>query len=324
MRSDPNLKEHLDRLAASYDRRFLDTDPIRFVHAVKGPEDREVVGLLASGLAFGGIRQILRSVEAVLAALVGDSRLRGPHEAVLEFEPGRDAPRLERFRHRFVGGRDVAALLWILRTVYERHGSLRGLFLEGDRGGGETIRDALATFVDRLLSTDMRPLLRTKRIPPGARVRYLLPNPRDGSACKRLNLFLRWMVRRGDGIDFGIWGEVAPRRLVLPLDTHTSRISRHLGLTRRRTADWRMAEEVTANLRALDPDDPVRYDFALSRLGILDACPRRRDPQRCASCSLVPVCVSGRDGETRRRAAGPSSDRPARVGSSSRRTRGSR
>jgi uncharacterized protein (TIGR02757 family) len=129
-------------------------------------------------------------------------------------------------------------------------------------------------------------------------VRAFLSDPASGSACKRLNLFLRWMVRPDDGLDLGLWAPVRPDQLVIPLDTHEARISRYLGLSDRRTVDWKMAVEVTEGLRRLDPSDPVRYDFALSRLGILDECPRRRDPVKCRRCPLVPVCTLGREGSS--------------------------
>ena len=106
-----------------------------------------------------------------------------------------------------------------------------------------------------------------------------------------MNLFLRWMVRPDDGVDLGVWRHVSPSQLIIPLDTHVSRIASYLGLTQRRTVDWRMAQEVTRRLRQIDPDDPVKYDFALCRLGILDACPRRRDPIKCAGCDLLSVCT---------------------------------
>ena len=122
-------------------------------------------------------------------------------------------------------------------------------------------------------------------------MRFLLPSPEEGSGCKRLNLYLRWMVRRGDGLDLGLWTSVHPRQLLMPVDTHVARIAAYIGLTRRMSPGWRMTEEITASLRRLDPGDPVRYDFALCRLGILDACPRRRNPVICADCPLEPVCL---------------------------------
>jgi uncharacterized protein (TIGR02757 family) len=178
-----------------------------------------------------------------------------------------------------------------------RHGSLRLAFLAGYDPDRPDLAEALARFLDEVRG-DLR-LPGERRAPPESRlpygVRAFFPDPRRGGACKRANLFLRWMVRPDDGVDLGQWGPVRPDQLVVPLDTHVSRISRNLGLTRRRTVDWRMASEVTDALRALDARDPVRYDFALSRLGILDACPRRVDPVRCAACLLVPACVLGRE-----------------------------
>ena len=122
-------------------------------------------------------------------------------------------------------------------------------------------------------------------------MRYFFSSPAGGSACKRLNLYLRWMVRHDPGLDLGLWTEVPPSRLVIPLDTHVARIARYVGLSSRNTADWKMALEVTRALREFDPGDPVKYDFAICRLGILDYCPRKRDALKCAACLLKPVCT---------------------------------
>ena len=121
-------------------------------------------------------------------------------------------------------------------------------------------------------------------------VRFLLPSPSEGSACKRLNLFLRWMVRAEDGIDCGVWTRVSSRQLVIPLDTHIARISSYIGLTEMRSPGWPMALDITRSLRRLDPGDPVRYDFALCHLGIAGDCPRKRNLQKCARCPIVAIC----------------------------------
>ncbi len=131
----------------------------------------------------------------------------------------------------------------------------------------------------------------TKRLPEKAGVRFFFPSPSGKSPCKRLNLYLRWMVRRGDDLDFGLWEQVDPARLVIPLDTHVARISRHLGLSQRKTADWKMAEEVTDALKELDPLDPVKYDFSISRLGILERCTKKRSASMCRECVINDVCV---------------------------------
>ena len=136
----------------------------------------------------------------------------------------------------------------------------------------------------RALALDCKPWYPGGRLPSAAGVRFFLPSPEDGSTCKRLNLFLRWMVRPDDGVDMGLWHGVSPSQLVIPLDTHVSRISISMGLTGRRTVDWKMAREVTARLRAIEPRDPVKYDFALCRLGMLESCPQHADPAACPLC----------------------------------------
>jgi uncharacterized protein (TIGR02757 family) len=189
----------------------------------------------------------------------------------------------------------VAAVLAALGRARRRHRSLRDLFLAGYEPRDRDLGPSLQRFVTAVRGEIRRGRSRTAvsedRLPYG--VRTFFPDPARGGACKRLNLYLRWMVRGDDGVDLGLFAPVRPDQLVVPLDTHVSRISRYLGLTRRRTVDWKMAVEVTEGLRRWDRDDPVRFDFALSRLGILDACPRRVDPVRCAACSLVTVCRLG-------------------------------
>jgi uncharacterized protein (TIGR02757 family) len=121
-------------------------------------------------------------------------------------------------------------------------------------------------------------------------MKFLFPSPERGGACKRLNLFLRWVARPADGIDLGLWSSVSPARLLVPLDVHVAFHARVLGLSRRRQADWRMVEEVTAALRAIDPADPVRYDFSLCHLGIHGDCRKARDPMICPRCPIDSLC----------------------------------
>jgi uncharacterized protein (TIGR02757 family) len=170
----------------------------------------------------------------------------------------------------------VAVLLWRIAQALRDHGTLRALFLAGYDPSAQNVGPSLTRFVDALLGYDSRPLRSPGSEKPGRGVRYLLPRPADGSACKRLNLFLRWVVRCDDPIDLGIWRDVSPALLVVPMDTHTSRVARTLGLTRRATTDWRAAEEVTEALRRYDPDDPVRFDFALCHVSMSGNWPPRR------------------------------------------------
>jgi uncharacterized protein (TIGR02757 family) len=254
------LHRRLEQLYRYYDHRFLDPDPLELVRRQTTAADREVVGLLASGLAFGNVVQIKRSATAVLEALGP-----GPAEAVALLGPRELARRLRGFRHRWLDGRDVACLLGFIRQMRASHGSIEAFFAEGLSPGDADVGPALASFSRRALVLDHGGLYRGRRLPARAGVRYFFPSPTGGSACKRLNLYLRWMVRP-DGVDLGVWRRPEPRQLVLPLDTHTCAIARRLRFTRYRSPGWAMALDITRRLRRLDPHDPVKYDFALYRL----------------------------------------------------------
>lgn len=255
MDEDTLLYARLERLYAALNRRdYVSPDPLQFLYAYPDPADREVVGLVSSSLAFGNVKQILRSVETVLIRMPEPARfLRDATRAGL-------AKTFEGFRHRFVTGEDLVAMLSGVKASIEEHGSLERCFAAGVRPEQDSVVPALGAFVDALKD--------------GRGANYLLPDPARGSACKRLHLYLRWMVRE-DAVDPGGWTSVSSAQLVVPLDTHMHRIARALGLTARASGDVRTALEVTAAFRALAPADPVRYDFALTRLGI------RNDTNAC-------------------------------------------
>jgi uncharacterized protein (TIGR02757 family) len=256
--------EALEELCRLYDRRFLDSDPVGLVRRFDDPEDREVVGLLAAGLAYGRVASIRASVTRLLAIL-GER----PSRFVDGFDAARDARRFDGFVHRFTRGRDIALLLHLVRQARER-GGLETMFRAADPDpSGATLGPALDAFGAALFALDARPFVGEGGMTRGDGARWLLPLPAGGSACKRSCLFLRWMVRPDDGIDCGVWRHVSRARLVLPLDTHLVRVVTALRWTRRTSPGWAMALDATARLRALDPLDPVRFDFALSRLGIL-------------------------------------------------------
>ncbi|MBI1884102.1 MAG: DUF2400 family protein [Chlamydiae bacterium] len=149
---------------------------------------------------------------------------------------------------------------------------------------------ALSLFVDGFLNQEVSPFYPSGLLPQDSPVRFFLPNPKDGSTCKRLNLFLRWMVRGPDTIDLGLWREVSPSDLIIPLDTHVARISRYLGLSSSITYAWKVSCEITQNLKRLDSRDPIKYDFALCHLGISGDCPSRPDLDKCEPCMLRPIC----------------------------------
>ncbi len=254
------------------------TDPIHIVRRFERADDREIVGFCAAGLAFGRVASVLQSIERLLAVL-------GPRPAeyVRSFE-ARQAVDFSGLGHRWIRSRDLVALIRILRGMLDRSGSVERFFAEGYEAGASDIGAALDSFSRRALA--IVPAERRSKQSPG--VCYFFPRPSAGSACKRLNLFLRWMVRR-DALDLGVWTTVPASALVVPLDTHVIRVGRCLGLTRYVSPGWAMAREITDALRALDPCDPVKYDFSLCHLGMMNACGFSR-AQRDSQCPLRGVC----------------------------------
>ena len=248
-------------------------DPVDFVHHYDEPVDQEVVGLIAASLAFGNAVAVRRSVERVLSAL-GES----PAATIVAADHDEIFERLRGFVHRIYRDEHLAVVLSRAGGLLRAHGSLGRAFLGFYEGAGGDFRESLARFADALRADSQ-----TRNL------RHLVSDPRAGSACKRLLLYARWMVRPADGVDLGLW-PIAPSELVIPVDTHIHRISRNLGLTRRRTATWATAEEITTALRRYDPDDPVKYDFALCHLGVSRECPSRPDPAKCERCVLQDVC----------------------------------
>ena len=280
------LKHHLDTFIDNFPReKHLLNDPVQFVHRYEDPRDREVVGLLAAAFAYGNVKSVLRTVDNVLRYL-GPS----PAKTIGSFDPRTDLRRLRGFYHRFNTSRDLAVLLWIIRRALEDYGSLEAAFASGLAPEEKDIGPALSNFSRIVLGFGHEQFYPRGELKRRAGVRFFFPSPSEGSACKRLNLYLRWMVRPEDGVDCGVWRRVAPRQLVIPLDTHIARISSYIGLTSMRSPGWGMALDITDNLRRLRPGDPVRYDFALCHLGIAGDCPRKRNLQKCARCPIVAIC----------------------------------
>jgi uncharacterized protein (TIGR02757 family) len=244
-------KRALDDLYARYNRReFVHPDPLEFLYHYEDIRDREIVGLVASALAYGRVQQILKSVSLVLQRMQ-------PSPYIFLKQALREALLLDfaGFKHRFTTGEDIVSMLLGIKGAIERYGSLYTCFTAGLKKNDDTILPAISAFAKEL-STEHNGM-------PNS----LLPSPTKGSACKRLNLFLRWMVRE-DEVDPGGWDVVPASKLIVPLDTHMHRICLALELTKRKQADIRTASEITAAFRTISPDDPVRYDFALTRLGI--------------------------------------------------------
>jgi uncharacterized protein (TIGR02757 family) len=293
-RPPDGLKTALDRLYVQYNRAEEVADPIELVRRYADALDREVVGFCAAGLAFGRVASVLQSIERLLAVL-------GPSPAafVRDFEPVRDGRAFEGLVHRWTRGEDLVALVLALRRMIDAAGSIEGFFLQGHDPDRPDVEASIESFSQRALAlvggaVNARP----------TGVPYFFPRPSTGSACKRLNLYLRWMVR-ADSVDLGVWSGVSRSQLIVPLDVHVIRLGQCLRLTRYRSPGWKMASEITASLRQMDPVDPVRYDFALCHVGMRDQCGFNR-PATDSRCPLHGWCRPW----PRRPAASPrSSDR---------------
>ncbi|MFC1868319.1 TIGR02757 family protein [Thermodesulfobacteriota bacterium] len=241
----------LEKLYAYYNHKeFVHPDPLEFLYAYPDFLERELVGLIASSLAYGRVAQILKNVSYVL------ERMHHSPRSYLMASSREDLfSSLFGFRHRFTTGEEMAAMLLGAKNVIERYGSLYECFMAGFNDNEDTVLPALSALVGKLYETI-----------PGEK-NSLLPSPDRGSACKRLNLFLRWMVRK-DRVDPGGWVGVPQSKLIIPLDTHMHKISLKLNMTKRKQAGIRTAIDITHAFRTIAPEDPVRYDFALTRLGI--------------------------------------------------------
>jgi len=250
-------KDKIESIYREYHHpRYLGLDPLVCVRRFDDDENREVVGLFSSALAYGRVEIIVRNIDRLIDGVMG-----GDPAAFVKGTPYAEKRKaLAGFKHRFNDGDDVAALLEAVNTAMSRHGSIGGCFKECLTRSGGQFRAALTLFTDELKGgAASRPSFE-----------YLIPSPNRGSACKRMALYLRWMVRRDDGIDLGVWKDVPPSILLMPVDTHVARIARHYGLTTRNAADWKMAEEITEALRKFDPEDPVRFDFSLCHAGMVN------------------------------------------------------
>ncbi|MCX7804300.1 MAG: TIGR02757 family protein [Planctomycetota bacterium] len=246
-----DLAAALERLYERCNRReYVAPDPLQFLYGYPDMADREIAGLIASSLAYGRVAQILRSVSIVLDRLGG-----APAEFVARSDFRRLRSALRGVRHRFTSGDDIASLLYAAGRAVRKYGSLERCFADGLRPGDVDVLGAASAFVRHLEDFG------------GRWHDGLLPSPESGSACKRLHLFLRWMVRRDD-VDPGGWETVGPEMLIVPVDTHMHRIATEIGLTKRAVADGRAAVEITGAFRRIRPEDPVRYDFVLTRIGI--------------------------------------------------------
>jgi uncharacterized protein (TIGR02757 family) len=244
-------KPCLEALYHTYNsQKWIHPDPLEFLYLYEDPNDREIVGLIVSSLAYGRVAQILKSVASVLEKM-GPSPCR-----FLEKTPAQSLQNIFfDFKHRFSTSEELVGMFMGIKRAVDRYGSLYGCFISGFKESDQDTLPALSFLVDQL------------RVGFNGRCNSLLPSPQRGSACKRLNLFLRWMIRE-DFVDPGGWSGIPTTKLIVPLDTHMHRICSLLRLTCRKNTGMRTALEITSAFRRVHPQDPVRYDFALTRFGI--------------------------------------------------------
>ncbi|WP_420575682.1 TIGR02757 family protein [Ekhidna sp.] len=247
------LKSFLDDKVEAYNQPgFIPNDPVSIPHEYTKKQDIEIAGFLAAVFAWGQRKTIINKSREFLA-LMGDA----PHEFV-RYHSEEDLKPFLNFKHRTFNSIDALYFLHFFRWFYERHASLEEAFT-GNLGEDAPMEARLTHFFELFFSLPDHPIRTYKHI----------PNPARKSACKRINMFLRWMVRKDDkGVDFGIWNTIKPNQLICPCDLHVDRVARKLGLITRKQTDWQTAVELTENLKKLDPSDPVKYDFALFGLGV--------------------------------------------------------
>lgn len=253
------IENVLEKLYAKYNhRRLIEPDPLQFVYQYSNRLDMEIVALLSAVLAYGRVRQIEKSLTSLFARM-GSS----PFDFVMNFDE-RARTGLKNFKHRFTTGDNISDLLTLLKIVLGREGTIEGFFVQGCDSSDKNIIPALSKFCGSLL----RIYAETSGRQPDRGLRYLLTDPADRSACKRLNLFLRWMVR-DDNVDTGLWKSIDKAKLIVPVDVHIAGLCKILGFYDRKGISLSTALEITDSFGQIEPTDPVKYDFALCRIGML-------------------------------------------------------
>jgi uncharacterized protein (TIGR02757 family) len=249
----PDLKEFLDSKLVQYNQPgFIPNDPISIPHQYSKKQDIEIAGLFAAVLAWGQRITIINKSRELLAMMDN-----APHDFLLNHKE-KDLKRLLAFKHRTFNATDTLYFIEFLSSFYKKHDSLEKAFM-GDKNKLEHVEEGLIHFHQLFFSLENSP----------QRTRKHIATPERKSACKRINMYLRWMVRSDkNGVDFGLWKSISPSQLICPFDLHVERVARKLKLIKRKQADWLTAMELTEALRTLDPADPVKYDFALFGLGI--------------------------------------------------------
>jgi len=248
-----NLKDKLEYYYNFFNDSKIELDPVQFPHKFSDYNNIEIMAFIASVFAYGNIKQIFSTLNNFL--ILSEN---SPYEFIYNYHNHCKI----KFKHRFYSSLDIHRFFIILKKILSKKRTLKNIFFENFSDKEKNIKKSLTEFSKVFLNHYEDNF---GKISNG--FKFMFPLPERGSACKRMNLFLRWMVRK-DKIDFGIWQEIPTDKLIIPVDTHIAKISRKLKLTKRINISWKMAEEITDNLRKLDSKDPVKYDFALCHLGM--------------------------------------------------------
>lgn len=261
------LKKKLDHHYKYFDKSKISPDPLEFPHRYKNYYDVEISAFISSIFAYGNVKQIISSLEKI-----HDLMDNQPYKFVADYSFGDGMKLFHSTKHRFYTSKDIASLFFALNYIYTNYGSLRYFFLLYCFEKDLNLKNAISFFSKHFLEI----ISKKGRITHG--IKFMFPDPYKGSprsggragagsACKRMNLFLRWMIRK-DELDFGLWTEIPPSKLVIPVDTHVAKICTKLKLTKQKSVSWKMAEEITGKLKRFDPNDPVKYDFAICHIGM--------------------------------------------------------
>lgn len=251
-----NLKTLLDEKYEAFNQKsFIKDDPISIPHQFTKLQDIEIMGFWAAMLAWGLRKTIINKCNQLVTLMDGT-----PHDFILNHQDS-DLKKMLQFKHRTFNATDTLYFIAFFKDFYQKNDSLENAFLAGMKENDEHIGNALIGFHNRFFALEDAP----------KRTRKHVATPERKSTCKRLCMFLRWMVRQDDsGVDFGLWKNIQPAQLLCPLDVHVERVGRKLGLIHRKQRDWKTVLELTKQLRLLDPQDPVKYDFALFGMGVME------------------------------------------------------
>ena len=250
------IKRKLDYHYRTFDRTKISPDPLEFPHRFSNFYNIEISAFVSSVFAYGTLKQIMATLENIFK-IMGES----PYDFVTNFNWIKHSKYFKNIKYRFYSSEDIVSLFDMLNLVYNAYGSLNYMFLLYYYSKETNLKNSISHFSHNLLDIANYHSNTT----PG--LKFMFPDPYNGSPCKRMNLFLRWMIRK-DELDFGLWQEIPTDKLIIPVDTHIAAISKELNLTKRKNVSWAMAEEITENLKKFNAEDPVKYDFALCHIGM--------------------------------------------------------